>query len=1147
MFRRLFVCVVLGLLVTSLFSPFLNFVPNVKATTFLTSGWESSGGTDLTDNGAWSEILGSGGVITSSTVYQGAYAMQVIASSGDFMFLFGKEITPSSTVYVQFYYRVSTKPTSDTWTILVEDEDENGWWVRYGNDAGTEYMRLKIAGTESSEYPVNFGVGCWQCIKAEYQSGNNNLWINGSQLIHFTQTTVLTVSEVVPGESGWASWSHNAYFDSVTISTTDIGGSTLTCSNVGTNSTIAGNPIQFYSKWTTTANYLSKFRTGTNNSGSWVWDSWYSFPASQTIAWATYNATLNSNVGYIIQWEQQANTTTGETQTTGNRTFTVVLGSPTYDNFSIVGVKAGATTSIKIRWLAYAGTTLSMSLFSWNSSGSYSANVTQALSGTSAWHNLTQTVSSTVSLVIGIKFCANSSVGEMTLATFTFVTMNNTMMLHTANGMLVDETGKTVYLRGVGKIHFDDDPTGWWDGNYNNYVEATVVENLQNMKIWGLDHVRIHTNPMWWLAGNVTLGGKTTDYHVILKRLAYLASVQGLYVIMDCYNWGIPALFSDGVAFTNYWGNFTEDMRPYANVIFELYNEPDGTYAQEVVWMGMMQDCITRIRSVAVWNPIIVEWGIARDPIWTISSWALSFPLTDTSTNLVYSGHGYWVYDHDPGWDSWYGCQVYSTLYVRMEQTGYRLVHETLGYYTMVGEFGVDIGEDSASDLVIDLAWANNTMTYCNLYDLGYSAWNWIRQGDDIWYMFDVNHVPNVWAKTIINRVHSHPFVWSAGTTSDMYSNNTAYSVAWTSANSTLKITYTGACYSRIYWNGSSTTYPLSASTLKAYHSNSSVFLVMGYYSYSTNLITLYASSSGTWTISYSEPPPPPSARWKMTFLPKDINNIPISAVTWSLFNGTQQLSYTNGSVALLDGFFTLKIYYAGYLINSTSLNTATYGNATITINLSMKALTSVSSGYIAFNQTLTSITLTSDTSTNITAVTSGYSGACRIILKANQNASSIKRNGVAQTGWVYSGGYITLNTSSLSTWEYDFIQGGGSGGGGGGEITMRFIVFYKDLPVKGCFIKVYERSGTVAYDSKRTEDNGVAEFYLPSGEYRYYAEWEQKTKNGTFMLTREQEIKIKFVDEQELGLFSLPRNVLVGLLVFALIICAMVVIARKR
>lgn len=169
-----------------------------------------------------------------------------------------------------------------------------------------------------------------------------------------------------------------------------------------------------------------------------------------------------------------------------------------------------------------------------------------------------------------------------------------------------------------------------------------------------------------------------------------------------------------------------------------------------------------------------------------------------------------------------------------------------------------------------------------------------------------------------------------------------------------------------------------------------------------------------------------PANHWQMTFDHQDMDNNNLdSRITWQLYKGSQRLIYEEGRYALSDGNYTLKTYYHGKLINQTNLNTALYGNKSVSINLQMKPHTSVPGGYIAFNSTISSITLYSQTSENLTFIAKGPS-PISILADVPRNCSYVKRNDTNQTGWIYiedvSGpNYTYIETQQLSRWEYYF------------------------------------------------------------------------------------------------------------------------------
>jgi len=93
-----------------------------------------------------------------------------------------------------------------------------------------------------------------------------------------------------------------------------------TYSDVGANTTAAGMPCLFHTKWTDDAG-LSNWRFGCNNTGSWVNDTWQSFSGNP--AWSNVTKTLNSNWGSFINWRIWANDTNNNWNNTGIQTVTI--------------------------------------------------------------------------------------------------------------------------------------------------------------------------------------------------------------------------------------------------------------------------------------------------------------------------------------------------------------------------------------------------------------------------------------------------------------------------------------------------------------------------------------------------------------------------------------------------------------------------------------------------------------------------------------------------------------------------------------------------------------------------------------------------------------------------------------------------------
>ena len=139
--------------------------------------------------------------------------------------------------------------------------------------------------------------------------------------------------------------------------------------------------------------------------------------------------------------------------------------------------------------------------------------------------------------------------------------------------------------------------------------------------------------------------------------------------------------------------------------------------------------------------------------------------------------------------------------------------------------------------------------------------------------------------------------------------------------------------------------------------------------------------------------------QFQMTFgfYDLDSNNF-TSRVTWQLFNGTQLLNYTEGQSTLRSGTYTLKTMIGSYVIDTRNLDTPTYGNSTANITLNAKQQNSTLDGYVALNCTVSSLTIQSQTATNLTFTVSASPGT--LFIKVPHNAEYIKKDGLYVQTW---------------------------------------------------------------------------------------------------------------------------------------------------
>ena len=168
----------------------------------------------------------------------------------------------------------------------------------------------------------------------------------------------------------------------------------------------------------------------------------------------------------------------------------------------------------------------------------------------------------------------------------------------------------------------------------------------------------------------------------------------------------------------------------------------------------------------------------------------------------------------------------------------------------------------------------------------------------------------------------------------------------------------------------------------------------------------LYINPSGV------TPPPPtsnptPTATpnvplYSVNFAFKDLSsNVVGSGVSWQLYSGATPISYTMGARTLTSGFYSLKTYYFGHLVNVTGFNVINNG-AIYPVQLNVKQGSYFS---IAANNTLSSLTVNSENATSVSFTATGSSGPYMLIIPCVSQASFVNLNGVSQaygSGWIY-------------------------------------------------------------------------------------------------------------------------------------------------
>jgi hypothetical protein len=149
-----------------------------------------------------------------------------------------------------------------------------------------------------------------------------------------------------------------------------------------------------------------------------------------------------------------------------------------------------------------------------------------------------------------------------------------------------------------------------------------------------------------------------------------------------------------------------------------------------------------------------------------------------------------------------------------------------------------------------------------------------------------------------------------------------------------------------------------------------------------------------------------------------DLLSNPVSNnLSWKLFNslGTQ-VPVIPGQYLEKDNY-TLQVYYYGYLIYKGSLNPAISS-----LKLQLFPTSSPEAGYIAFNSTVSSITILENTVTALSFRAEG-TGPSTIAVNVLANPIRIEKDGVAISGWTYNSttGTVAIQTAQLGTFTITY------------------------------------------------------------------------------------------------------------------------------
>ncbi len=323
-----------------------------------------------------------------------------------------------------------------------------------------------------------------------------------------------------------------------------------------------------------------------------------------------------------------------------------------------------------------------------------------------------------------------------------FSTDYSTGSLHVAGNQILTSNSTAVVLRGVDYTYFIDGPCGSWllpNGQleFNTWDTAAVNSNLDAIESWGCNSVRVLATTQWWVQN-------TQNFQSNLEYFIAQAALRGIYV--DFTFWRNSGSSEDSALpyppydngngiinsvgdFVNVWTSVANNLKVYPNVMFELWNEPNGDAAAEASWFNVTQQCINAVRQTGSTNIIVAQWGTntyldfqnysSSSTTMSSMNWVSSYPLYDPLNNIIYSTHLYsdGFYDSLNNYSQKYS---YSDVLWALNVTG--LLSFASQHPVWVGEIGCNLWATNMSE---EYAWFNNTLAILNQYNVGFCAWAW--------------------------------------------------------------------------------------------------------------------------------------------------------------------------------------------------------------------------------------------------------------------------------------------------------------------------------------------------------------------------------------------------------------------------------------
>ena len=335
-----------------------------------------------------------------------------------------------------------------------------------------------------------------------------------------------------------------------------------------------------------------------------------------------------------------------------------------------------------------------------------------------------------------------------------------------------DATGKAILVRGINHHGFVDVPDGAWDApgkplfsGIGHWDPAVIKGVLEEYRRLGFNVLRFHTVVEWWKENpqsykdpwrSVTY---SEPYRQMLKDTIRWAGERGLYVVFDFFAmkntqgkqsgqetlpWPpynhYPDVVGSRAEFLAIWKSVAQELAPFPNVLFELYNEPNGDDKAEAEWFAFCEQALPAIRAYAT-NPVIIQWDYAcwvnldnPPPQGRASTlaWIERHPLR--GDNIIYGTH---LYRNSGGGgpgaihrskngvvNLWEAEDIRQGLELALFPHTVREIKKPM-LVTEIGAYLKYKGQDRSQELSHELLWFKNILATLNGWGIGYVDWAW--------------------------------------------------------------------------------------------------------------------------------------------------------------------------------------------------------------------------------------------------------------------------------------------------------------------------------------------------------------------------------------------------------------------------------------